>query len=175
VTGTERITYTYDHDRLTTIQTIAYVTSKLHRYVLVGSTSNLLLRSHQEESGLSWVGGLRVHVFEKPADVEQKLQAWNGQSVTSLETFIHDPLFTLITGGDAQGLDVRPGERALAPNSWTKLDKWRPPWGLNGINSGLSQPEWELDIGQKRGQIVGPGGDTRLVVICQEAVVERSF
>lgn len=88
-------------------------TTKNRRYALMGSEGAELLRSHQEASGLSWVGGLRIYVFSSYEDVKAQLSAWDGQELTSLSTFIRHPLMTLTTGGDAQGLHAMPGTLCL--------------------------------------------------------------
>lgn len=91
----------------------AIVQDNRHRFALVGGTSPQLLRDHQAEYGLSWIGGLRVYVFRTLTEVEEQLQSWHGQPVEALTSFVHTPLMTLTTGGDAEGLHVRPGERTM--------------------------------------------------------------
>lgn len=112
---------------------MAVVHSKSGRYALFGSSDVQLLRSHQAEYGLSWCGGLHLHIFENLEEIEQQLAAWHGQPSTVLDRFLKPPLFSLATGGDAEGLNVRPGQRNLdelldqAAQIATKLGfEWRP-------------------------------------------------
>lgn len=85
---------------------IIAVKGKPYRQVLFGCMDLQVLRSHQEEYGLRWVGGLSVYIFERPEEVAAQLRAWDGQDEAALASFLKPPLVSLTTGGDAQGLYV---------------------------------------------------------------------
>lgn len=86
------------------------VKGKFYTQILLGCSDLQVLRSHQEEYGLSWVGGLGIYIFDRPEDVEAQLRAWAGQNEEALASFLKPPLFSVATGGDAQGLFVTPGQ-----------------------------------------------------------------
>ncbi|MHB8927004.1 MAG: hypothetical protein ACYC9Q_04970 [Bacillota bacterium] len=77
---------------------------------MLGATSPQLLQDHRENSsGLSWIGGLRLHAFETENAMLRQLIRWakGGRNITMEER--ENVLFTLGTSGDAEFLTITPG------------------------------------------------------------------